>query len=104
MSQPEKELTEGVKYDIGKPEYGLIPPHSLHQLVLVLTAGAQKYDRENWRQVQDGKRRYFDALQRHLWAWKRGEILDPETKLPHLAHAMCNLFFLHEIDIGLTKS
>lgn len=88
----------GRKFDTGKPEYGLIPPNALHELVVVLTVGAQKYDRDNWKKVPESKRRYFDALQRHLWAWKRGEKLDPETLRPHLAHAMCCLFFLYEHD------
>lgn len=89
---------EGVKYDIGKPEYGLLPPIALEEIAKVLTAGAQKYSRENWRYVEDGPRRYFDALQRHVWAWKRGEVLDPETGLSHLAHAGCCLMFLLELD------
>jgi hypothetical protein len=70
-------------------------------MVIILTIGAQKYAAENWRKVPDGKRRYFAALQRHLWAWKRGQKFDPETGRHHLAHAACNLFFLHELDLGL---
>ena len=31
---------------------------------------------------------------RHLAAFQRGEDLDPESGLPHLAHAMCNLRML----------
>jgi hypothetical protein len=34
------------------------------------------------------------CLQRHLAAWQRGEECDPESGLPHLAHAMCNLRML----------
>jgi hypothetical protein len=88
--------TEGRKFDAGKAEYGLIPPHALHAMVEVLTIGAQKYARDNWKYVEDRERRYFDAMQRHIWAWKRGEINDPEDNLHHLAHAMCCLMFLHE--------
>jgi hypothetical protein len=89
---------EGLKYDGGKPEYGLLPPVSLDEIAKVLTVGAKKYSRDNWRYVDDAPRRYFDALQRHVWAWKRGEHLDPETGLPHLAHAGCCLMFLLELD------
>ena len=32
---------------------------------------------------------------RHLIAWRKGELIDPESKLPHLAHAGCNLIFLN---------
>lgn len=89
----------GVKYDIGKPEYGLIPAHALDEMVKVLTAGAQKYSRDNWAILEDGKRRYFDAMERHIWAWKRGETFDAETGLHHLAHAACCLYFILEKDL-----
>lgn len=90
----------GRKFDSGKPEYGLIPPHALEELAVVLTIGAKKYERENWRFVPEAERRYFDALMRHLWAWKRGETHDPETGRHHLGHAACCLFFLYEHNTG----
>lgn len=99
MSDEKYNPTEGRKYDGGKPEYGLLPPYILEETVKVLTFGAQKYERENWRYVDDGKRRYFDALQRHVWAWKRGEQIDPESGLSHLAHAACCILFLGELDM-----
>lgn len=95
---------KGRKFDGGKLEYGLLPPLALEEVVKVLTFGAQKYDRDNWQKVPDSKRRYFDALQRHVWAWKRGEQLDPESGIHHLAHAMCCLMFLYEHDIMYSKS
>ena len=90
--------TGGRKFDGGKLEYGLLPPHALREVVKVLTFGAQKYERDNWQKVPDSKRRYFDALQRHVWAWKEGEQNDPESGIHHLAHAMCCLMFLYEHD------
>lgn len=90
---------EGRKFDTGKPEYALLPPFALEETVKVLTAGAQKYERDNWRYVDDAKYRYFNALQRHVWAWQRGEMHDPETGLHHLAHAMCCLMFLTEPEL-----
>ena len=89
---------QGRKFDAGKQEYGLIPPYALDELATILTIGAQKYDRDNWRFVNNGERRYFDAMQRHIWAWKRGERTDPESGRHHLGHAMANLFFLYEIE------
>ena len=89
----------GRKFDGNKLEYGLLPPLALKATVDVLTFGAQKYERDNWKKVPDSKRRYFDALQRHLWAWKEGEQIDPESGRHHLAHAMCCLMFLYEHDI-----
>lgn len=90
--------TGGRKFDGGKLEYGLLPPKALEATVDVLTFGAQKYERDNWQKVPDSKRRYFDALQRHLWAWKQGEQVDPESGRHHLAHALCCLMFLYEHD------
>ena len=93
------EIEKGRKFDGGKLEYGLLPPLALEETVKVLTFGAQKYARDNWQIVPDAKRRYFDAVQRHMWAWKQGEQMDPESGIHHLAHAMCGLMFLYEHDI-----
>jgi hypothetical protein len=94
----------GRKFDGGKLEYGLLPPLALEETVKVLTFGAQKYERDNWQKVPDAKRRYFDALQRHVWSWKQGEQIDPESGIHHLAHAMCCLMFLYEHDIMYSKA
>lgn len=88
----------GRKFDQGKTQYGLLPPNALKEIADVLTFGAQKYAPDNWKYVADGHRRYFDAAQRHMWAWKMGEQSDPETGINHLAHAACCLMFLAELD------
>ena len=87
----------GVKYDAGKAEYGLIPANALNEIAEVLTYGAAKYSRDNWKIVPDRERRYFDAMMRHLWAIKRGEDCDPETGYSHYAHAGCCLMYLLEM-------
>jgi len=99
VTESQTATTGGRKFDGGKLEFGLLPPLALEETVRVLTFGAQKYERGNWQKVPDSKRRYFDALQRHLWAWQRGEVIDPESGLHHLAHAMCCLMFLYEHDV-----
>jgi len=91
-------ITGGRKFDGGKLQYSLIPPMALKEMVHVLTFGAEKYEPDNWKHVPDSKRRYFDAMQRHIWAWKEGEQIDPESGIHHLAHAACCLFFLYEHD------
>ncbi|NDB57973.1 hypothetical protein EB001_05960 [bacterium] len=90
--------TGGRKFDGGKLQYGLLPPLALRETVKVLTFGAEKYEPDNWRRVPDGNRRYFDAAQRHLWAYKTGEVNDPETSVSHLAHALCCIMFMLDID------
>ena len=92
-------MTEGLKFDSNKPEYGLVPANALHEIVKVLTYGAQKYSRENWRQVPERERRYFDAMMRHLWAVRRGELVDDETGISHYAHAGCCLLYLLEMEL-----
>lgn len=90
----EAKMSEGVKYDEEKPQYSLVPADALHEVAKVLTFGAKKYAPDNWKKVPDLQRRYYDALQRHLFAYQKGETLDPESGLHHLAHAGCCLFFM----------
>ena len=99
VKESQTATTGGRKFDGGKPQYGLLPPLALRATVDVLTFGAEKYEPDNWKHVPDSKRRYFDALQRHLWAYKEGEVIDPESGMHHLAHAMCCLMFLYEHDV-----
>jgi len=81
-----KNFKEGVKFDKGKERYDLLASHSLHEVAKVYTMGAEKYDDNNWRQgILWG--RIFGAAMRHLWAFWRGEDIDPESGLHHLAHA-----------------
>lgn len=89
----------GRKFDAGKPQYSLLPLKALEEITEVLTAGAIKYERDNWKYVPDAQNRYFDATFRHLISWRNGEQLDPETGKNHLAHAMCCLMFILERDI-----
>ncbi len=90
----------GRKYDSDKPRYGLLKPDSLEEMVKVLTYGAKKYSVDNWKNVPDLENRYFDAAQRHIWAFRRGEMRDPESGLHHLAHAMCSLMFILETTLN----
>ena len=91
--------TGGRKFDGGKIRYGLLPPLALKATADVLTFGAEKYEPGNWKHVPDSINRYFDAAQRHMWVWKEGEQIDPESGRHHLAHAICCLMFLYEHDI-----
>lgn len=90
--------TGGRKFDGGKLEYDLLPPTALENVVQVLMFGAEKYEIDNWRRVPNAKRRYWNAAQRHMWAYKNGEQTDPETGVHHLAHAVCCLMFINDLD------
>lgn len=84
----------GRKYDSGKIDWTLLPFSSLEGAVRVLMFGAEKYERENWKLVKNGRQRYTAACLRHLLKHMDGEEFDPETGLRHTAHAMVNLLFI----------
>ena len=87
--------TAGVKHDGEKPDMSLLSPDALAELAQVLTFGAKKYARDNWRGgIKES--RLLGALLRHTLAYMNGESEDPETGLSHIAHAMCNCMFLIE--------
>ena len=88
--------SEGRKFDGNKPMYDLIDADALEQLARVLTQGAIKYDRYNWKNVEP--HRYEAALFRHLQAWRQGEESDRESQCHHMAHVMCNAMFLFCFD------
>lgn len=92
--------TTGSKHDSGKPLMGAVPPNALLAVAKVLTFGAEKYGRDNWRQVKNAETRYMDAALRHINAYQRGEAADPESGESHLAHAVCSLMFILELQEG----
>jgi hypothetical protein len=79
----------GQKHDTGKPLFSSIDARALLHLGAVNELGSRKYSPDNWRHVPDGPRRYWDAAMRHLLQ-SQLEFLDPESHLPHLAHAAWN--------------
>lgn len=94
-------MTKGVKHDKEKPRWSLLPWRCVELVVMVLTYGSRKYADDNWKHVKPVSR-YWDAMERHLTARRKGKVLDPESHLPHLAHAACCLLFLmwHDLPKG----
>lgn len=95
-------LTEGTKYDDGKLPLDLWSPYALEETARVLAFGAVKYEPYNWAKGIKYSR-VFSALLRHLWAFWKGEKLDKETGIHHLAHAMCCLMFLLHYEMNHRK-
>ena len=113
-------MTPGIKFDhpsAAKPRYSLIPWRALQSILAVLEHGAVKYTHDvpdasvpggvrtvsgadNWRTLEDLDRRYYDAAMRHLSAWRCGELADPDTGLPHLAHLGACVLFLLSKQVG----
>lgn len=91
---------EGLKFDSGKIDYNLIPPHALEGVAKVMTYGATKYGPFNWVHVNP-KERYLSAAYRHIEAVRKGENIDTiesgGSGLLHIDHAICSLIMFREI-------
>lgn len=91
---------DGVKYDEGKPRLGemivdfAIP---MRELARVWEFGANKYEKSNWKKVDNAIDRYTNALLRHLVA-EEDCIYDEESGLLHASHiafnALARLYFI----------
>lgn len=88
----------GTKADAGKLGTHLLPTRPLEAVARVLDFGARKYAPNNWR-AGIAYSRVYGAVLRHLWAWWRGERIDPDSGQHHLACACCELLFLLEYEI-----
>ena len=84
------------KQDDSKPQYTLVPTGIIKAVEKIRAYGNEKYhDPNNWKQVES--QRFWDAAVRHIVAaWDDYTAIDPESGLPHIYHAMCNLAFLAE--------
>lgn len=93
---------EGRKFDEGKPQPDLIlrgMSLALLEVSKVGTFGAQKYDADNWMNLEPV--RFRNAGQRHMLYRFTGEENDPETQITHLAHEAWNK--LAELELELRK-
>lgn len=97
----EKIATGAVKYDAGKSEIqsGFIEyfPRAIEAIAAVSDFGARKYSRGGWRQVDNGRTRYANAGVRHALAQAKGEVLDNDSGLLHLAHETWNKLAVLEL-------
>ena len=88
-------LETATKYDEGKVDLTIIPTAAQEEIAKVFTFGAKKYERTNFAK---GKgllyTRILASLLRHIYAFMKGEDLDPETGLSHIAHAGANVCML----------
>lgn len=82
----------GVKNDGDKLPLDLLDPLALEGLAAVLQFGAKKYASHNWRGGINWSR-LLAALLRHTFAILRGEVVDPESGLPHIDHVGCCWMF-----------
>jgi hypothetical protein len=91
----------GVKDDTGKNRTGLMVSgfhNAISSVSEVTTFGVKKYTPNGWLTVPDGEARYKDALYRHLLESENHKD-DPESGIPHLAHAAWNLLAILELQL-----
>lgn len=87
--------TFAVRADGGKMDWSLMPWEAVEEINKVLEFGSKKYSSQNWRNGSGFSwTRVLSSLLRHTFAWARGEDLDKESGLSHLAHMGCNVIFL----------
>jgi hypothetical protein len=72
---------------VKKPPLDLVPAAALLYMSRVMALGAAKYGAYNWREKAVRYSVYHAAAHRHLLAALDGETIDPESGVPHVAHA-----------------
>lgn len=92
MKRPKKTLRKFTKHDGFKSRLDLTPAAAMEIVGLVLRAGGIKYSDDNWRKCKDPSK-FIGPILRHTMRHMKGEFLDRETGLPHLAHAVCSGLF-----------
>lgn len=95
-------MSGDMKDTSGKPPLHLVPLEALNDAARVMDFGDRKYAPFNWLgavpEGDAGVRKYVGAALRHLGAmWRDLDAVDPESGLPHLAHALTSLLFASEI-------
>ena len=86
-------MSEGkaLRYNEGKLDWTLLDFDSIAPAVKVMTFGATKYARENWKLPCDDPKQHIQSAIRHLLAITKGEEVDPESGERHSGHVICNM-------------
>jgi hypothetical protein len=96
-------MTEGIKYDSGKLRLAEMMQDFRLPLAAVCHVwefGADKYEKSNWKKVDNAVDRYTNAMLRHLME-EEAKPFDDESELLHAAHVAWNAiarlyFIMHE--------
>lgn len=87
------------KFSQGKPDYTLLPWNGIDHMAKIMTDNLEdnggKYKRDNWKRWGSKMNEiYLPSLIRHLRAYMKGEIIDPEDGHKHMAKVMINASFI----------
>lgn len=93
-------MKEGKKndYQDGKLRWDLLPLEEIEDIVKLYTAGSIKYGDNNWQNLENGYQRYKAAMLRHLLEYEKGNKVDDETKVNHLAAVAWNAIAMLYLD------
>lgn len=83
------EENKGLRFNEGKPRWGLVYYKGLEPMVRCFEYGATKYGSGNWQKGLD-KREILESMQRHLASLMDGETIDEESGLPHIGFIQAN--------------
>ena len=88
-----------IKHDDGKTQYQYLSSKFIKEMAEITTQGAKKYGERNYLQGDEqALMRIYDALMRHLMAWRSGDEVDPESGKSHLSHVACNAMMIYELE------
>ena len=85
-----------------RPALSFVPPTALYACAAAMEFGAvdKQYGRLNWRETGASVNAFFDAMQRHLWAYMSGEQVAPDSRIHHLAHVMASCAILIDCEVS----
>lgn len=109
LVQKDVTVQEGLKFDIDKDQRpGLMLLDfalALQETSKICKFGADKYADHNWSFVDNKKKRYLDALMRHLLAYSlNGEAIDEETGCLEIVHVVWNALAICESELRDSKN
>lgn len=84
------------KHTSGKLRMDLIRPEVMVALASVLQYGAEKYGDSDY--LRGSPRDFSSAMMRHYTSLMMGEIIDPESGMPHSWHVLTNAAILVSLE------
>lgn len=100
------EDNEDAKTGSDKRRFSLVPTEALQAVIDVMESGnldlpwRKAYPIDSWKRKSGSyRRRYLDALQRHVFASQRGEVFTVDTGCYNWAAVAVNALFLLQFDI-----
>jgi len=100
-SASEKDTNPKDAIGIKKVPLWFIPTLPLCEVGLAFMEGGRKYGAFNWRVSGVRASVYYDAIMRHMNAWKEGQDIDPDSGIHHISKAIACLMVIRDsIEMG----